>query len=289
MGVLYYNGGLVDSDGFALPHDERGYLYGDGVFETMRAYGGRVFAAERHAARMLSSAKALGFSLSLGQGVLAQIFQKTADANAPSPAGELYLRATLTRGRGYGPDLARAFEANLLVYARPLDPLAPSLYARGIAAVYASERRSARSTLARHKTTSYLAALLDRQEARSRGADEALLLDTDGFVLEGACSNLFLVAGGALCTPPAAQNLLPGITRAVVLELAGAGRLTLEESPVRPEALEKADEAFLTNAVQELVPLVRVEGKPVGAGAPGRTTIRLLEAYRAAVLQATHP
>jgi branched-chain amino acid aminotransferase len=168
------------------------------------------------------------------------------------------------------------------VHALPAFP--DALYRRGISAHVASGRRNERAMTAGHKTLAYTDAVAALAEARAAGADEALFLDTEGHLSEATASNVFVVAGGALLTPPLSCGALPGITRAAVLRLAAElGAEAADDRPLDADALRAAEEAFLTSSVRELVPLVRVGGEPLGRGAPGPVTARLLAAYRALV------
>jgi branched-chain amino acid aminotransferase len=284
--IIWFDGEVRPAAEHMLPHDERGYLYGDGIFETVRAYGGHPFRAEAHAARMLQSARALEIAPAPAAEEFASALREACRA-ATEGMGEAYLRATLSRGRGYGPDISAGFDARFLVYAKPLSPPAPSLYETGVRAILSAEPRSSGGGLSRHKSLSYLECLMARREATRAGAEEALILDSDGVLLEGACSNLFLVRDGTLKTPPLSRNLLPGVTRAAVLELARAAGIPAAEEAIRPEDFESADEAFLTNSIQEIVPLVNVGGAPVGGGRPGPVAGRLRELYRTLVAEET--
>ncbi|MBN1257287.1 MAG: aminotransferase class IV [Planctomycetes bacterium] len=280
LGLLYYNGDFVEGKSLRIPPDDRGFLYGDGLFETIRAYTGKPFRARDHAERMLKSAAALGITVKFSAEDLEKKFQETCDRNASLIPRELYLRATLTRGNGYGPDILKHYSPNLLVYVKPLPEPEPAIYRDGISAIISPEPRAAGSQLHQHKSTSYLECLLARWEATKKGVAEALILDTDGKLLEGACSNLFIIKDGTLVTPPATMNLLPGITRLVVLELAAKLGIATVEEEFPPEKLLGADEAFLTNSIQELVPLVAVAGMKIGEGVPGEISKKLLIAYR---------
>ncbi|TAK56459.1 MAG: branched-chain amino acid aminotransferase, partial [Dehalococcoidia bacterium] len=158
-----------------------------------------------------------------------------------------------------------------------------SLYPRGASAVVADVRRNETSPLSRLKTLNYLNNLLARRAARAAGADEALFLNTRGDVAEGAASNVFIVRGRELLTPPASAGALPGIARATVLELAPTLGLTPRESTLTLDSIRTADEAFLTNSLMEVLPLVRLDGAPIAGGRPGSATQSLRAAYRALV------
>jgi aminodeoxychorismate lyase len=275
---IWVNGEIVPGDEAVLPVLDRGWLYGDGLFETLRAYNGRPHLLEAHCARLARSCRALGLPPPPDRSVLEQAVR---DLVARNNAPEAYVRITLTRGPGgRGPLPPPSGAPTVAVVVRPLDPYPPLLFRRGVSAVRARAARHASMRLPRHKTTSYMTNVLERQRAEQRGAREALFTDTEGNVLEGSVSNVFLVQTGRLVTPHADAPLLPGVTRARVLELARAAGVPAAEESVPWDRLAKADEAFLTNAIMEILPLVRIEGKPIGAGAPGAVTKRLRELYR---------
>ena len=275
---VWVNGEVLRADAPALSARDRGLLYGDGLFETLRAYGGVPFLLDEHAARLNASAAALRMGAELDSAVLGDAIAGLLGLNELSDA---YVRITLTRGPHAGRlELEPAREPTLVVVAQPLRPLPPSRYDPGSTAVVASIRQNADSPLPRHKTLNYLNNLLARTEAHDRGADEALLLNTRGEVAEAASSNLFLVLDGSLVTPSIEANILPGITRAEVLRLAGEAGKPTEERTVRPDELLAADEAFLTNSVAQIVPLRSIEGRPIGRGVPGEATRQLQATYR---------
>ena len=174
-----------------------------------------------------------------------------------------------------------------MLFAREVTEYPPELRERGMAAVVSGVRRNETSPLARVKSLNYLDNLLAREEARRSGAGEALLLNTRGFIAEGAASNVFLVRDGTLLTPGVEAGALPGITRQVVMELAGEEGLAVEEANVTLPDLFGAGEAFLTNSVMEVMPLVSVDGRPVGPGRPGPLTERLARRYRDLVARET--
>jgi branched-subunit amino acid aminotransferase/4-amino-4-deoxychorismate lyase len=188
---------------------------------------------------------------------------------------------TVTRGPGeIGLDPALCPAPTVLVLVRPFAGYPPRRYARGLSAVVAAVRiADARAVASVLKTTSFISHVLARIEAKAHHADEALLLNQAGFLTEGSVSNLFIVQRGRLLTPAVAQGLLPGVTRAVVLRLGHAAGLTVAERRLRPAALRQADEAFLTNTMLEVMPLVRVDGRPIGSGRPGPITLELRRRY----------
>ncbi len=281
---VWLNGQLLDAAHATLSVADRGFLLGDGLFETMRAYGGRVFRLRAHIARLTDGAQRLGIPLPDG---LAAAVLATLHAN---DLGEAAIRLTVSRGAA-GPGLEPPPETSptIVISVRPYRA-DPALYEDGLRAAVASARLDGRRLTAGLKHTGYLEAILAVRQARAAGADEALFLDGEGHVAEASASNIFAVVGGGLWTPPLSCGSLPGITRAAVSELAAGLGLDVREEPLPLPALAGADEAFLTSSLREIVPLVALDGVPIGPAEPavGRTpvsrpgpiTLRLLDAYR---------
>jgi branched-chain amino acid aminotransferase len=272
--VIYLNGQLVSPEDAAIDPTDRGFLLGDGLFETLRAYGGRVPWLDRHLDRLAAGAAVLGIplpALDLGAAVV-----ETLEANDLATA-DAALRITLTRGpgpRGLVP-LATP-RPTLMIAAHPLQSPAGA----PLRAMIAATRRNEHSPLANLKSLNYLDNVLAHREAAAAGANDGLLLNTAGRLASASAGNLFLVRQRTLLTPPTSEGVLPGITRAVVLDLAPELGLTAVETPLEPDQLDQAHEAFVTNSLIELRPLVAVDGRPIGDGAPGPATDRLLQAYR---------
>jgi len=283
MRWIFVNGEVVERSTARVSALDRGLLYGYGLFETMRSYGGRVFRLAEHYRRLCDGASRLAMAVPLS---LDDVGEAVDAVLVRNDLADAYLRLTVTAGTP--PDAAGpAGDAAAVLVARPLTDYPPDLYRRGMAAVVSSIRRNETSPLCRIKTLNYLDNLLAREDARRRGADEAILLNTRGLVAEGSASNLFLVEGGRLLTPSIESGALPGITRQAALELASAAGLEAVESGVEMQALWDAPEVFLTNSVMEVMPLTMLDGRPVGSGEPGPVTERLGKMYRELVLRET--
>ncbi len=258
---------------------DRGFLYGDSVFETLRTYRGEPFALDRHLARLERSASLAYIELPLS---LAALAGEVRAAVASAGNAESYVRVMITRGRGeLGLDPGLAVAPTRVVIVTPLEAPPPAVYERGIAAVTFAARRSADGTeAAGAKIGNYLVSVLATRRAKAAGAAEALIVDGKGAVVEGATSNVFFVAKGALITPPEDDGILPGITRAVALEVARDLSIpVIYRSPQLGE-LELFDEVFISSSIRELVAVVRIEGNAVGDGKPGPVYRRLREAFR---------
>jgi branched-chain amino acid aminotransferase len=277
---VHCGGRVVRAEEARVSALDAGLLYGDGIYETLRAYGGRPFALPRHLARLARSAARVGLRVPPRE-ALARAIEDTLRANGLEDA---LVRLTITRGRlARRLDLSSAGEPSVLVATDPVAPGADEERRRGIRVVHSRYRRWSQWPLAGVKTTSYQVSLLARDEARAAGVSEVLLPDETGAVVEGAAANVFGIERGRLVTPPLSCGILGGVTRDVVLEIAREdGRVVSEES-FAPGRLEAADEVFLTGTSIQVAPVVRIGERPVGDGRPGPLTLALLDRYLAVV------
>ncbi len=287
--AVYLNGRLVPRPAAKLSPFDHGFLYGYGLFETMRAYNGHIFRLDRHLARLWCSARSLGLADAIG-GVmegrqpLETACRETLEANKLKDAR---LRLTVSAGEGdMMPDPSTSRHPTVLITVRTLTPLPPQKYESGFTAIRSSLCRNSRSPLSRLKSTCYVENILARMGARAAGCDEAIMLNEQGYLAEGSTTNIFLVNNGDLITPSLESGVLPGITREAVLEIARAANIKTLERQVALEELLEAGEAFVTNSILELMPLTWFEGKPIGTGKPGQLTKELLTAYRELVDEA---
>ncbi len=261
---------------------DRGFLYGDSVFETVRTYGGRPFALTEHIRRLGHSASLLGIRMPLSLGELAAEVERAIE-QAANP--ESLVRVMLSRGAGpLGLDPSAALRPLRVVIIEPLELPPPEYYREGIAVITV---QTVRASDAAHsaKLGNYLASALALRDACAEGAAEALVVNRDGFVVEGTTSNVFAVRRAKapqpeLLTPPLDVGVLAGITRQKVIDVARQQRLEVRFEPLRPAELCAADEVFLTSSVRELLPVVRVDGERVGDGHPGPVTRALHLAFR---------
>jgi len=275
--IVYLNGHLVPRSEAKLSPFDHGFLYGYGLFETMRAYNGRIFRLDRHLARLCRSAEILGLGSRLADFDLETACLKTLEANRLK---EARLRLTVSAGEGDAiPDPSTCSSLTVFIAAKNLIPLPSEKYELGFKAVLSSVRRNSQSPLSRLKSSCYLDNILARMEAKAAGCDEAILLNERGYLAEGSVSNIFLVSKGMLTTPSLEGGILPGITREAVLEIAQALNIKTVERETELNELTEAEEAFITNSVLEIMPLTRFEGKPIGAGKAGQLTRRLMAAY----------
>lgn len=270
------NGRLMPGDQARISVFDSGFMQGVGLFETMRSYGGHVFRLQQHLERLISSARKLGWLVVPDEQQLRENVEQVVEATAHEDAR---VRLTVTTGtlRPTEQDLP---ELTVVATATPGASYPPECYSKGVTVLASDYRQSRRDPLAGHKTTSYFARLAALREAHRRGVFEALWFTENGRLAEGAISSVFLVARDTLLTPPLDTPVLPGITRAVVIELARELGIPVREPALTINDLLEADEAFLTNSLMELVPVVRVERAAIGTEKPGPITMRLLEAYR---------
>lgn len=276
--IVWINGSLVRGEEAVLSVFDRGARDGGGVFETLRVYGGRPFAWERHMERLVLSAAELGFPVPPSPSRLRTAVDEVL---AAGHLGDAVVRITVTRGIPGGRPVrtgswieAEALGGRLWVGTRTAHA-GDGGPAGG--RVILSHTPFSPGWLGRHKTTGRLAYDLAREEARAAGVDEALLVSPAGEVLEGAASNLFVSDAGGLVTPALAADVLPGVTRAIVIGLCAELGLAVREAPVPLALLHSTPEAFVTNSVQEVLPLAQVAGRTLSERTQG---LRLLAAYR---------
>ena len=281
---VYLNGAFVPHDEARISLFERGFLFGDGLFETMRAYNRRVFRFDGHLERLLRGLEILRLPLPVPREEIGSALERLLDMNGLLDA---YVRLMVWRGEGLGVDPAGCSGARLALIARPLIPYPEAIYERGMKGVIVSLRQNERSPLSQMKSLNFLPGILGTMEAKAKGADEGISLNTRGFVAEGTVSNSFLVSSGHLLTPSLESGALPGITRAVILELARSAGRSVAEREIALTELKAADEAFLTNTLMGVMPLTSLDGVPIGKGRPGPMTRLFARAYEELVAKET--
>jgi branched-chain amino acid aminotransferase len=273
---LWVNGSATPADQPSLSALDRGFTLGDGLFETMRAQEGVVFRLDAHLDRLCTGARLLGIPLPPG------LREQVADAaRGDGEYRNASIRLTVSRGVA-APGLAppERAEPTVTIVAHPVvRPRVPE----PIVAIMAAGRRNEHALTAGVKTLAYTESIVALAQARAAGADDAIFLDTAGHVSEAAASNLFAVIDDVLVTPPLSCGVLPGITRAAVLELARALGITVVQREMAEPELAAASEIFLTSSIREIAPVVRVAKAAVGTGQHGQVTVRIVEAYRALV------
>jgi branched-chain amino acid aminotransferase len=291
--IIYLNGYLVPRSEARLSPFDHGFLYGCGLFETMRAYDGRIFRLDRHLSRLRRSAETLGLShdvIASGgpdsernerEGAAKQSLEaaclETLGANKLKDAR---VRLTVTAGEGdVTPDPSTCSGPTILITAKAFVPPPREKYEVGFKTVLSSLRRNSYSPLSRLKSTCYLDNIVARMEAKAAGCDEAILLNEQGYLAEGSITNIFLVSKGNLITPSLETGVLAGITREAILEIAQDSNISAVEREVELEELREAEEAFVTNSLLEIMPLTWFDRMPVGTGKPGQLTRKLMAGY----------
>jgi len=280
MGLkVYINGELIAKEDAKISVFDHGFLYGDGVFEGIRSYGGKVFKMKEHIDRLYNSAAAIELTIPMSKEEYAAAIEDTLKANNLKDA---YIRAVVSRGVGTLGLNPRICEHAAVVIITDTIALYPQeLYENGLAVVTASTVRNHPSALdPRIKSLNYLNNILAKIEALNTGVMEAIMLNAHGYVTECTGDNIFIVKDGKLKTPPPSAGILEGITRAVVMDLArDAGIEVLEQDLTRYDVFT-ADECFLTGTAAEIIPVVKVDGRRLADGKPGATTQKLLESFR---------
>ncbi|AKV03414.1 Branched-chain amino acid aminotransferase [Labilithrix luteola] len=278
MAVVYLGDRFLPAELAQVPVTDPGYLLGDGVFATLRGYDGACFRPERHLAALVRGAEALGLPLPMPAAVMAEIADEAARRTGEAIA---YVRVTLARGSQDRPSV-------LSLLARAYDVPTDDQYERGIPTTVVGPRRIPPECFAPgFKSTSYAAQLVARREANARGASEGIQLAIDGALACGTMSNLFVVRGRELVTPPLATGCREGITRGAVLELAEQAGLVAREGRLEPNDLFEADEAFFTSTRVECLGIASVDGRPIGNLANARSTRALRKALRELALRET--
>lgn len=286
MPTVYVNGRITDAADAVIPVFDHGFLYGEGVYETLRTYDGKPFLYDAHMARLRRSAGMIALDVpGTDDEMLAKVRETMA---AEKGLEEAYIRILVTRGIGeLTYSLAATPTPSLVIIVKPFPEPPASHFTEGISLALVSIRRNHPSALnPRIKSNNLLNNALAMQEAMRQGAEEALMLNQQNEVAECSQSNFFIVKDGIVATPPIAAGLLPGITREFVFEVGRDAGVTVEERTLQTSDLWSADEAFITGTTREITPVSKVDGRPFGDGKPGPVTRTLLEVFRTKARQA---
>lgn len=274
--MVCLNGAIVPRSHAMISVMDYGFLFGYGLFETMRSYDGKVFRLNRHFDRLQASASRLG--ISVNPPILERDVYLTMHANGLTSAR---VRLVVTIGEGsLTPDPRTCATPTTVIMAAPYHPFDPETYANGWSTIVSGIRRNSGSPLPGMKSSNFVESMLSKQEARAAGVDDALLLNDRGLVAEASSSNVFILSHGLLKTPRLGEGLLPGITRESVLQIASTLGIAAAEADISLPELRQATEIFLTNSMIEIMPVVRVAGQQVGDGSPGEVTLGLMQEYR---------
>lgn len=271
---IYISGKLYDKEDAKISVYDHGLLYGDGVFEGLRSYGGKVFRLDQHLDRLYESAKAIWLQIPMTKPNLAKAVNETVAVNGIKDG---YVRLVVTRGAGsLGLDPNRTSDPQVIIIADSITLYPKEFYENGLEIVSVSTIRNHPAALnPRVKSLNYLNNILAKIEGLQAGCVEALMLNHTGQITECTGDNIFLVSRGDLLTPPVDAGILQGITRDAVIELAKNDGLTVREIPLTKHDVYIADECFLTGSAAEVIPVVKVDSRPIGDGKPGVITRKL--------------
>jgi len=276
---IYLNDGFVKKEDARVSVFDHGFLYGDGVYETLRAYGGRIFMLAQHLARLQRSARLIGLELPISEKDWPPLLGEAIQRNRLDDG---YLRITVSRGEGeIGLDPALCRRPTVVILAMPFKPYPGHLFQEGVHLAIVPVRRNLVAALSPQiKSLNFLNNILAKREAAKAGAFDGLMLNAEGHLTECTASNLFFVQAGRLCTPSVDCGILDGITREVVMRLAREQSLPVEEGRYSADRLRQAEECFLTNTTMEIMPVRELDGKPIGSGRPGPVTLTLRNLFQ---------
>lgn len=273
---IFINGLFLKPSRAKIPVQNTGFLFGWGIFETMRAYKGFVYRISDHIKRLASSASFLRIPLPCPEEEISQIVYQTLKINNLQDA---YIKIILSGGTYSGKLSVPSTEYTFIVMSRPIILFPENWYKEGISVTFSSIRRNSASPLYQHKTLNFLENILAKREAEEKGYQEAIFLNTQGYLTEGSVTNIFLVKRRKLFTPSVDCGLLPGITRQAVFEICSHLGIPFAEGKFKPKDIWDADEIFLTNSIREILPVTRINTHSVGDGKPGEITRLLMKEY----------
>ena len=276
---IFLDGKYVSEDDAKISVFDHGLLYGDGVFEGIRLYGGKIFRLEQHLDRLFASAKAIMLQVPMTK---QQLTETCCEVCRQNNLKDGYIRLVVTRGVGYlGLNPFRCKNPTVFAIADTIELYPEEVYRKGLKLITASTQRTSPAAVNPSiKSLNYLNNILAKIEAVNAGAVEAIMLNAQGHVAECTGDNLFIVRGGKLATPPVSAGALIGITRQVVIELAAKRKIEMLETNLTRYDLVTAEEVFLTGTAAEIVPVANIDGRAIGTGQPGALTLKLTEDFR---------
>ncbi|OGV96115.1 MAG: branched-chain-amino-acid transaminase [Nitrospinae bacterium RIFCSPLOWO2_02_FULL_39_110] len=278
--LIYINGKFLSRGEAKVSVLDHGFLYGSGVFETMRAYRGNVFMVDKHIERLFRSAEAVYLNIPLGKLEIKKAIEDTVRKNGLKDA---YIRITISRGEGepgLDPDLCKT--PTVVVYAKEFKPYPEDWYREGVKITVTSVKKGSPDYI-KHPVkicNYYLPNFFAKIETKRRGSVEGIMLTDDGYIAEGTVSNIFIVSSGAMLTPPAGANVLDGVTREIVIQIARESNIPFLERKFSKDELISAEECFLTNTTFEILPVKDVDGFKIGERSPGEITTFLMGKFR---------
>lgn len=280
MGMkIYVNGKYVSKEQATVSVFDHGFLYGDGIFEGIRSYGGNVFRLKEHVERLYDSAKSIMLQIPMSPEQMEEAICETIRQNQLQDS---YIRVVISRGVGdLGICPTKCETPNVIIIAASVNLFPPELYEKGLRTATVSVRRNRPDALnPKIKSLNYLNNIMVKIEANLAGVSEAIILNDQGYVTEGSADNIFVVKKGQLFTPPSYLGALEGITRQAIIDIANKLGIVVREEPFTLHDVYIADEVFLTGTAAEVIPVIDVDGRTIGTGKPGAMTNRLLEEFR---------
>ncbi|MDR3349939.1 MAG: branched-chain-amino-acid transaminase [Acidaminococcales bacterium] len=276
---VYVNGEYFDEDNAKISVFDHGFLYGDGIFEGIRIYGGKIFKCREHFDRLYDGAKAIALKIPLGKDALIAATEETCRKNQLADG---YIRLIISRGKGtLGLDPDKCPHPGVVIIADKIQIYPPEMYEKGMRVITASTRRNTPGALdPQIKSLNYLNNILAKIEASNAGVPEAIMLNSQGLVCECTGDNIFIVKGGAIYTPPIHTGALNGITRGAVMEIAANKGYAVQEKDFTLTNVYTADECFFTGTAAEIIGVTNVDGRIIGSGVAGKVTRELTAAFR---------
>lgn len=277
--TIYLDGEYVPEEEAKVSVFDHGLLYGDGIFEGIRAYNGRVFKLDEHIDRLFKGSRAIMLEPPVGKEEMKEIVLETLRRNSLRDA---YIRLVVTRGKGdLGLDPAKCPKPTLFCIAAGIQMYPEELYENGLEVVTVPTRRNTPETVnPQMKSLNYLNSIMAKLEAKLSGVEEAIMINNEGYVAEATGDNIFIIRKGRLVTPPAFLGILEGITRNTVMELAEKRNIPVEEQVFTRYDVYSSDECFLTGTAAEVIPVTKVDGRTIGNGKPGEITRMLIQDYK---------
>ena len=275
---IFLNDNIIpDTDG-SVSTEDRGFLYGDGIYETLRSYKGNPFKLSEHLDRMRNSASLLKISFEHTNVEICEWINELIEKNRCQDA---YIRITLSRGAGGGRlQMDDNIDPTTMIQVKALTPYDRNLYDEGMSLVVSDYRRSTSCPISRHKSTNLLKSIFLKEEANKKAAHETIILNTDGHVAECVVSNIFMVSSESIVTPSLDTNILPGITRKTVLDICRDSSIPASEECFEIDRLVNSDEVFITNSLMEIMPVSKIDDSKIGKSVPGKITRQLMSAYK---------
>ena len=279
MMFIYINGNLVPEAEAKVSVFDRGFLYGDGVFETLRAYKGVIFHCNDHIDRLFQSARAVYIEIPFTKDYLKKALYRTLQENNLQDA---WLRWAVTRGESEpGLDIGGCSNPTVIIIPKAFSGYPEDRYVHGIKAAVVNTRRIPPSVLdPKIKSLNFLNNIMAKIETKDTAASEGIMLNIEGYVAEGTVSNVFIVKDGIIKTPSLSVGILNGVTRSIVIDLARENNIPVIEQPFYPDELYTADECFITSTIAEVLPVTSIDNKQIGSGQPGEITKQLLKSFR---------